>query len=201
MSYINCTTDHVQTGIVGDELKDLSLRIYADADFAGDRPEHKSTYGASPCLIGETTVYPPSAKVTKETAIAHSDQEAQITSANEAIRRIGLPALDLWEQVAKRKVPLTLIEDNESTVAIIKSGRSPTMRHISRTQGVDIGWLHDLYDKKLFSMVYSRTESMCADVFTKTCKYLPKWQLAYRMIGIRKPGDSPELPPDVVARP
>ena len=42
---------------------------------------------------------------------------------------------------------------------------------------------------------------MCADVFTKTIKYLPKWQLAYRMIGIRKPGDAPELPPDVGARP
>ena len=107
----------------------------------------------------------------------------------------------MWEQVAKRKVPLTLIEDNESTVAIINSGRNPTMRHISRTQGVNIGWLHYLYDKKLFSMIYSRTESMCADVFTKTFKDLPKWQLAYRMIGIRKPGDSPELPPEVGARP
>ena len=184
-----------------DELKGLILRIYADADVAGDGPEHTSTSGAFLCLIGDNTFYPLSAKVTKQTAIAHSTPEAEITSANEAIRRIGLPALDLWEQVAKRKVALTLIEDNESTVAIIKSGRNPTMRHISRTQGVNIGWLHDLYDKKLFSMIYSRTESMCADVFTKTFKDLPKWQLAYRMIGIRKPGDMPEMPPEVGARP
>ena len=107
----------------------------------------------------------------------------------------------MWEQAAKRKVPLTLIEDNESTVAIIKPGRNPAMRHISRTQGVNIGWIHDLYEKKLFSMVYSRTESMCADVFTKTFKDLPNSQLTYRKIGIRKPGDPPELPPDVGARP
>ena len=58
-----------------------------------------------------------------------------------------------------------------------------------------------MYDKKLFNMIYSRTESMCADVFTKTFKELPKWQLAYRMIGIRKPGDKPEMPPEVGARP
>ena len=38
MCYINCTTDYVLTGFVGDELEDLSLIIYADADFAGDRP-------------------------------------------------------------------------------------------------------------------------------------------------------------------
>ena len=137
----------------------------------------------------------------KQTAIAHLTPKAEITSASEAIRRIGLPALDLWEQVAKRKVALTLIEDNESTVAIIKSGRNPTMRHISNTQGVNIGWPHDLYEKKLFIMIYSRTEWMCADVFTKTFKYLPKWQLAYRMIRIRKPGNVPELPPEVGARP
>ena len=58
-----------------------------------------------------------------------------------------------------------------------------------------------MYDKKLFNMIYSRTESVCADVFTKTFNDLTKWQRAYRMIGIRKPGDAPELPPDVGARP
>ena len=42
---------------------------------------------------------------------------------------------------------------------------------------------------------------MCADVFTKIFKDLLKWQLAYRMIGIRKPGEKPEMPPDVGARP
>ena len=65
------------------------------------------------------------------------------------------------------------------------------MRHISRTQRVIIGWLHDLYEETLFNMLYSRTESMCADVFTKTFKGFPKWQLAYRKIGIRKPGQAP----------
>ena len=75
------------------------------------------------------------------------------------------------------------------------------MRHISRTQGASIGWAHDIYEKKLFSMFYSRTESMCADVFTKTSADLPKWQLAYRMTGIRRPGDDPEMPPEVGARP
>ena len=39
------------------------------------------------------------------------------------------------EEVLKSKpVPVEFMEDNESTVAIIKSGKKPTMRHIQRTR-------------------------------------------------------------------
>ena len=131
----------------------------------------------------------------KQTAVAYSTPEAETVSANEAIWRVGIPALDIWEVALQRKVPLCLIEDNESTVCIIKSGRNPTMRHLSRTQGVIIGWLRDLYKKNLFNVMYSRTESQCADVFTKCFKDLPKWEQAYRMIGMRKPGEQPSFPP------
>ena len=70
--------------------------------------------------------------------MAHSTVEAEIVSADTAVRAVGLPALDLWEPVLGRAVSLTLIEDNESTAAIIRSGRNPTMRHMSRTQGVNV---------------------------------------------------------------
>ena len=75
------------------------------------------------------------------------------------------------------------------------------MRHLSRTQGVNIGWLHDLYKKELFNVMYSRTEAQCADVFTKCFKDLPKWEQAYRMIGMRQPGEKPEMPPTPGPRP
>ena len=200
-----CYIQHIKhlrlQGFIGDSKEHLSLRIYADADLGGDRPEFKSTSGAFLCLVGTHSFFPLSAKVTKQTAVAHSTPEAEIVSANEAIRRVGIPALDIWEIALERTVPLTLIEDNESTVCIIKSGRNPTMRHLSRTQGINIGWLHDLYKKELFNVMYSRTEAQCADVFTKCFKDLPKWEQAYRMIGMRRPGEPPVMPPTPGPRP
>ena len=106
--------------------------------------------------------------------MAHSTVEAEIVSADTAVRAVGLPALNLWEPVLGRAVSLTLIEDNESTAAIIRSGRNPTMIHMSRTQGVNVSWLHDIYKKKTFGVIYSRTEAQCADVFTKGFRELPK---------------------------
>ena len=109
--------------------------------------------------------------------------------------------MDLWETVLRRSVPLTLIEDNESTAASIRTGRNPTMRHLLRTQGVSVAWLHDLYAKKTFGVVYSRTEAQCADEFTKTFRELPKWQQAIRLIGIGRPGTACVMPPEPGPRP
>ena len=89
-------------------------------------------------MVGPNTFFPLAAKAQKQTAVAHSTVEAEIVSANFAVRTIGLPALDLWETVLERSVALTLIEDNESTAAIIRTGRNPTMRHLSRTHGVNV---------------------------------------------------------------
>jgi len=201
MCYINCTTDHCLSGFVGDGPSALRLRVYADADFAGDRPEFKSTSGVFLAMVGPNTFFPLAAKAQKQTAVAHSTVEAEIVSANFAVRTIGLPALDLWETVFERSVALTLIEDNESTAAIIRTGRNPTMRHLSRTHGVNVSWLHDLYERKKFGVVYTRTEAQCADVFTKTFRELPKWQQAIRLIGIGRPTTACTLPPEPGPRP
>ena len=75
------------------------------------------------------------------------------------------------------------------------------MRHLARTQGLNVSWLHDLYLKKMLGVVYSRTEAQCADVFTKTFRELPKWQQAVRFIGIAKPDIPPYVPPELGPRP
>ena len=67
--------------------------------------------------------------------------------------------MDLWEVLLGRLVSMTLMEDNESTFQIIKTGKNPTMRHISRTHGVNVQWLHDAYSKRLFNMKVTKTEN------------------------------------------
>ena len=153
MCYISCIVDHSLSAFVGDGPAALKLRLYADAGFAGDRPEFKSISGVFLATAGPSTFFPLAAKAQKQTAVAHLIVEAEITSANFAVRTLGLPSLDLWETFLGRSVPLTLIEDNESTAAIIRTGRNPTMLHLLRTQGVHVSGLHDLYAKKAFGVV------------------------------------------------
>ena len=37
MCYINCTKDLVQTSYCGDEMDDIKLALFCDADFAGNK--------------------------------------------------------------------------------------------------------------------------------------------------------------------
>ena len=71
------------------------LHLYADADFAGDRPGFKSTSGGYLAMSGPTTCFPLGAKCQKQTSVSHSTPEAEIVAANVAVRTIGLPGLDL----------------------------------------------------------------------------------------------------------
>ena len=67
-----------------------------------------------------------------------------------------MPTLDLFEAVLKRLV--ALMEDRQSTIQIIRTGRSPTMRHLTRTHGVKIAWLHDCYVRNKLAMTYQLSE-------------------------------------------
>ena len=66
---------------------------------------------------------------------------------------------------------------------------------------MNVGWLHDLYKRRIFGLQYTRTEAMCADIFTKTFRELPKWLHAIKLIGIRPAGAPPQAPPDPGPRP
>ena len=57
-SYIQCSLGDRMMGFVGDDLSELWLAGYTDADFAGDRADSKSTGGGFLALVGEHTFYP-----------------------------------------------------------------------------------------------------------------------------------------------
>ena len=46
-------------------------------------------------------------------------------------------------QSANREALLYVFEDNEAVIKMILKGRSPTMRHVSRTHRVALDWLFD----------------------------------------------------------
>ena len=46
-------------------------------------------------------------------------------------------------QSSRQEALLYVYEDNEAVIKMIIKGRSPTMRHVSRTHRVALGWLFD----------------------------------------------------------
>ena len=66
---------------------------------------------------------------------------------------------------------------------------------------MNVQWLHDVYNKGLLNMMYTRTEAQLADVFTKTFRDPLKYASAVRDIGIAKKGSAITLPPIPGPRP
>ena len=63
---------------------------------------------------------------------------------------------------------LCVFEDNEAVIKMIIKGRSPTMRHVSRTHRVALDWLFDRInlDTKI-QIKYIDTKNQLADMLTK----------------------------------
>ena len=69
-----------------------------------------------------------------------------------------------------------VVEDNEAVIKMIIAGRSPTMRHVSRTHGVALDWLFDrinLDPKNQIRYIY--TKHQLADTLTKGNSTRDEW--------------------------
>ena len=71
-------------------------------------------------------------------------------------------------QSSHQEALLYVFEDNEAVIKMIIKGRSPTMRHVSRTHRVALDWLFDRsnLDPKI-QIKYIDTKNLLADIQTK----------------------------------
>ena len=94
-----------------------------------------------------------------------------------ALRNIGIPALDLWEELLGRKVTLVVFEDNQATGKIVRSGQfQKSMGHVRRCHGVQLSTLTERLKDETFVLEDCHTECMAADIFTKHFVDQKKWQ-------------------------
>ena len=140
--YISSTLHLRAYGWVGDDASQLALGLFADADFAGDKQDMKSTSGVFMTLTGPSTACPLNGISKKQTGVSHSTPEAEIVAADLAVRTEGFPALQLWETLLGRPIDLHFHEDNKAAIQIITTGKNPTIRHMGRTHEVDLAWPH-----------------------------------------------------------
>ena len=71
-------------------------------------------------------------------------------------------------QFSHQEVLLYVFEDNEAVVKMIIMGRSPTVRHVSRTHRVALDWLFDRINlDHQIQIKYIDTKNQLADMLTK----------------------------------
>ena len=88
-------------------------------------------------------------------------------------------------QSARQEALLYVFEDNEAVIKMIIKGRSPTMRHVSRTHRVALDWLFDRInlDPKI-QIKYIDTKNQLADILTKGNFTRDEWNHLLNLLNI-----------------
>ena len=113
-------------------------------------------------------MYPLAARCIKQGAVSHRTPEAEIVAGDAGLRTIGIPLLDAYDTVARRRFVCDFREDNQTMIAVCKTGRNPTMRTLKRTHGVAMSWLHESFtsDASLL-LTYQETKGQSANILNK----------------------------------
>ena len=88
-------------------------------------------------------------------------------------------------QSARQEALLYVFEDTEAVIKMIIEGRSPTMRHVSRTHRVALDWLFDRInlDTKI-QIEYIDTKNQLADILTKGSFTRDEWNHLLNLVNI-----------------
>ena len=131
--------------------QEFSLDVYSDSDYAGCPETQRSTTGAIIFLRGNGNTSVPISFVSKrQGSVSRSTSEAEIVAMDSTIRLLALPALSFVEEIFS-KVIVHVCGDNQAMLCVMKTGRNPTMRHLSRTHRVSIAWLHEQHHREQFT--------------------------------------------------
>ena len=163
-------------GWVGNSLKDLSIGLFADADYAGCGESLRSTSGAHMHTQGSHTRFPLAGISKRQGCVSHSTPEAEIVAADHAMSRIGLPAITLWKLLSAADM-----------IGVVRTGKNPTMRHLERSHGICIVWMHEVFQEGYVGLAYEVTAKMAADIHTKAFKDGVSWAHACQLISIFPP--------------
>jgi hypothetical protein len=154
-------------------------------------------------MRGPATYFPIAGSSKKQGSVSKSTPEAEMVAMDGAMRMLGLPALSLYDAILQRKVTLVVHEDNQAMIRIVETGKNIALRYLLRTHRISIAWLHEVFKMSEIELVYAKTDTMCADIYTKAFSDQRKWEAACWLIGVIDPtdlvkivalGDSPPPP-------
>ena len=107
-------------------------------------------------------------RVSDRSGKPESDDHKHHKSHNKIDVMKAIDAVPSNVQSARQEALLYVFEDNEAVIKMIIKGRSPTMKHVSRTHRVALDWLFDRInlDPKI-QIKYIDTKNQLADILTK----------------------------------
>ena len=150
---------------------------YTDSDFAGSKPDQKSTGGYVFMLAGATISY--SSKL--QSIVALSTCEAEYVAMCEARKEavwLGylLAELGFW----KRSTPVILYADNQGSIALLNN---PEFHRRTKHIDVRFHWICEAVSIKQLNIVFILTAEIAADGLTKGLS-TPGFSDFCRMIGM-----------------
>ena len=142
MSHTHSFYEHRLTGWLAQD-EPWAPRMYADAEFAGDLATQRSTTGFHLCIEGENSHFPLHGVSKRQDCVSPSTPEAELVSGRYAYRKVLLLAMELRETLLPTAGKGIFHEDNTAMIQVIRTGRSPTMKHLHRVHRVCVATLHE----------------------------------------------------------
>ena len=186
MSFAFHNSDLTLNGALAPEdIHDVAIVPYSDADWAGDGSTTRSTTGfwLELCSMKSGRCWPISWGAILQTSTSSATAESETVAASHTLRREAFPIQILFEHLLGKRLNIRMNIDNTQAISAIQKGYSKKLRHLARTQRVCIGLLNEcLKDKDMqFQIQHCPTDLMKGDIFTKAL-IAAKFQKALEMI-------------------
>lgn len=129
----------------------------------------------------------------RQTALSNSTPEAEFVAGHLAHKKAFLPALDLHDRIFPKGYLKVMQKGNQAMTQIVHTGTNKTMRWLSRNHGLAIRYLYDRLGneetKGDTQLMYTRSQWMVADVYTKPFNNGEKWRQASELVNVIDPAD------------
>ncbi|CAE7808317.1 GIP [Symbiodinium sp. CCMP2592] len=143
------------------------LRVYTDADFAACPYTSRSTSGIVVHIGTGQHAFPVMWQSRKQTSVARSTPEAEMISMASAMFSEVINLQTFLQSAFKSTVPIIFYQDNETVLAILKSGYSPKLRHLGRVHRVNVASMAEIFEQEDFSATYVNSTDQLANGLTK----------------------------------
>jgi hypothetical protein len=160
LRYLSGTIDRSITYTKSKSTIAPQLSAFADANWADDESDSKSTTGYAVYLLGSLIVW----KTKKQNTVAKSSTEAEYMALSDCTAEVIGLRQTLAELECPQADPTLIGEDNQGALLIAKNKATN-----KRTKHIRIRYHHirDEIDKKQVKVVRVPTEYQSADIFTK----------------------------------
>ena len=171
-------TKRLKMHIKGGETIDLIC--YVDASHAV-HDDFKSHTGSIISINNRCIV---NVKSTKQGLSTKSSTESELVAVSDALPQI-IYVKEFVQELLGSQVPTTFMQDNTSTISLIKAGRplSQSTRHIN----IRFFFVHQYHSDGSIDVVHCKTENMYSDGFTKPLQGVAFTKFKNYVLGIEYP--------------